>query len=87
MTLMEAKQCGCVPIVYDSFGSLHDVVEDGIDGFIVRNNDKDAYVNHLVSLMQNDALRNKMAQNGIVLAQKFSVDKVAREWYAYYESL
>lgn len=87
MTLMEAKQCGCVPIVYDSFGSLHDVVEDGIDGCIVRNNDKDTYVNHLVSLMQNDALRNKMAQNGIVLAQKFSVDKVAREWYAYYESL
>lgn len=87
MTLMEAKQCGCVPIVFDSFGSLHDVVGDGVDGCIVRNNDKDAYVTRLVSLMQDDALRNKMAKNGIVSAQKFSVDKVAREWYAYYESL
>lgn len=87
MTLMEAKQCGCVPIAFDSFEAVHDVIENGVDGYIVENNDIDKFVECLVSLIKNDELRNNMAKNGINSAKKFSVDKIAQEWYAYYKRL
>jgi len=87
MTLMEAKQCGCVPIAFDSFEAVHDVIENGVDGFIVTYNDKESFIERLVSLMENDDLRNSMAKKAIITAQKFSVDKIAQEWYNYYEKL
>lgn len=87
MTLMEAKQCGCVPVAFDSFEAVHDVIDNGVDGYIVKNNDTKSYIEHLVSLMENDDLRTNMAKNAIVNAQKFSVDKIAQEWYHYYEIL
>lgn len=87
MTLMEAKQCGCVPIAFDSFEAVHDVIENGVDGYIVKNNDNDRYIDCLISLMESDCLRSNMAKNGIESAQKFSVDKIAQEWYDYYKRL
>lgn len=87
MTLMEAKQCGCVPIAYDSFEAVHDVIEDNVDGYIVKNNDINSYVERLASLMKDDILRNTMAEKGMASAQKFSVDKIAQEWYNYYNQL
>lgn len=87
MTLLEAKQCGCVPIAYDSFEAVYDVIENGKDGYIVKYNDAESFIERLVSLMVNDDLRIGMAKNGIVSAQKFSVDKIAHEWYDYYNKL
>lgn len=87
MTLLEAKQCGCVPISYDSFEAVYDVIENGKDGYIVKYNDAESFIERLISLMVNDDLRIGMAKNGIVSAQKFSVDKIAHEWYDYYNKL
>jgi len=39
MVLMEAMQMGVVPVVYNSFESLSDIVVDGENGYIIPNND------------------------------------------------
>lgn len=87
MTLMEAKQCGCVPIAFDSFDAVNDVIDNGTDGYIVKYNDTDSYIKRLITLMENDDLRTKMAESAIVSAQKYSVEKIAQEWYSYYSVL
>ena len=47
MTLVEAQQCGVVPVVMDSYLSLHDIVETGYNGIIVSNEDLTGYINNI----------------------------------------
>ena len=47
MTLVECQQFGCVPIVMDSFRSLHDIVIDGQNGFITPNNEIEVFTEKL----------------------------------------
>lgn len=49
MTLVEAQQCGVVPVVMDSYLSLHDIVETGYNGIIVSNEDLTGYINNIKS--------------------------------------
>ena len=43
MVLVEAMQYGCVPFAFDSFPSLYDIINDGINGVIVPAFDEDSY--------------------------------------------
>ena len=79
MTLLEAQQCGCVPILYDSFASAKDVVTDGENGILIENRDKEAYVTALKKLMKDDALRNRMSEACIKLTERFSVENIAAQ--------
>lgn len=80
MTLIEAQQMGCVPIVFDSFSAVHDIIQDECDGFIVRYRDSTTFASRLIELMRNDNLRNRMAKNGLKNCLKFSSENVGRAW-------
>jgi glycosyltransferase involved in cell wall biosynthesis len=87
MTLIEAQSQGCVPIVMDSFSALHDIVTDGENGRIVRNNDMDAFVRAVGQLMDDASQRERMAQNATTSVQRFSVEKLVPQWEALFEEL
>jgi glycosyltransferase involved in cell wall biosynthesis len=79
-TLIEAQNYGCVPVVMNSFLSLHDIVKNGENGFIVPNNDKHAFIEKVCLLMDNAELREKMAKNAMNDCKRFDVGKIAKEW-------
>lgn len=81
LTLTEAQQFGVVPIAFDSFASLRDIVTDGEDGILVPECDIDYYVAKLLSLMDNKPLREQLAANAIQNCQRFSQDKIANKWW------
>lgn len=87
MTLVEAQQCGCVPIAFDSFSSVHDIIQSGRNGYIVPNNDIDEYVRVLQELMNNDTLRAEMAANAQKDVQRFSRENIAKQWKTLLENL
>ena len=35
LTLIEAMQFGCIPIAFDSFESLNDIITDGFNGYTI----------------------------------------------------
>lgn len=80
MVLTEAMQCGCVPMAFDSFGALHDIIEHGRNGVIVKPFDIKAYTHELCRLMNDTEYREKLAANARQDVQKFSVEKVADQW-------
>lgn len=43
LTLTESMQTGVVPIAFDSYPALHDIITDGYDGCIIPDDDLDAY--------------------------------------------
>lgn len=80
MTLMEAMAFGCVPVAYDGFEAIHDIIEDGRDGIIVPGFDPGAMVSALNSLAADREQLAKMAQKAVEAVDDFTVEKIADEW-------
>lgn len=80
MTLMEAMAFGCVPVAYDGFEAIHDIITDGEDGVIVQGFDTDAMVRALNSLAADGERLGKMARKAVEAVDDFTVGKIADEW-------
>lgn len=81
LTLTEAQQMGVVPIAFDTYASLRDIITDGEDGVVVAEGDVDGYVNRMLDLMRNEADRHCMAQQAIVSSHRFLQERVAESWW------
>ncbi len=81
LTLTEAQQMGVVPIAFDTYASLREIITDGHDGVVIEEDDVDGYVNRMLDLMRNDAERQRMARQAITSSQRFSQEKVAEMWW------
>ena len=87
MVLMEAQQMGVPVLALDSFGSLHDIIEDGINGRIVPNNDLKTFAGAMKELMREDNLRQKMSYDSVELSKRFVIDKILQNWLQLFKEL
>lgn len=87
LTLTEAQQFGCVPIVQNTYASLTDIVEDGKNGVIVNSPDDEAYARQLAELMRDTTKRETMAHAGLRMCRRFELDKIAQQWLNLFEHL
>lgn len=81
LTLTEAQQNGCVPIAFDTYASLHEIITDGFNGFIIKENDIDGYVKQLEILMGDSCLRNRIATTAIESSHRFDQNVIAEQWH------
>lgn len=87
MTLIESQSFGCVPVVFDSFASVYDIV-DGNNGIAVKNNDLNGFVEAVNSLMSDESQLKKMSENAISTSRdNFSKEKILDEWCLMINSL
>lgn len=87
MVILEAQQMGCVPVVYDSYESVRDLIEDGRNGLLVENKNKKQFVEKLASLMENEPARREIADNCINMDNRFSADVIFSLWEKLFCSL
>lgn len=87
LTLTEAQQYGVVPIAFNSYASLSDIITDGENGFIIPNNNLQIYVNKLMYLMQNENKRIYMATKAIQSSKRFEINKICNDWVELFKSL
>jgi len=87
MTLVEAQQMGCVPIAFNSFDSLREVVCDGKNGLIIPNNNNEQYTNALLGLMGNAKRREEMAVQATIDCRKYSQEEICSLWKTELEQL
>ena len=87
MTLIEAQQMGCVPIAMNSFAALKDIIKDGQNGFIVKNNNINEMALKIEKLIMNQDKMYEMSLNAIQSVQKFSIEKIGAKWLDLYREL
>jgi glycosyltransferase involved in cell wall biosynthesis len=87
MVLTEAQQNGCVPVVMDSFASLHEIVEHGKNGLIVPNNDIQGLAGAFETLMFNEEYRRQLAETALETCKRFSVDNIVKQWESLFSEL
>lgn len=80
LTIMEAKQYGCVPVAYNSFASITDQVSNGENGYLVEPFNQEDLADKIVELAENDELREKMSLKAQQSCERFIPARIAGEW-------
>ena len=74
-TLMDAMQWG-IPVVATAAGGVPEVVRDGVDGLLSPPGDADALGRHLVSVLNDTDLRDRLAANARARVAEFSSERM-----------
>lgn len=80
MVLTEAMAYGCVPVVYDSFEAVHDIITNLKDGILVEPFSVAKMVAALDTIASDSSMREKMAEAGREAIKRFNVGAVADIW-------
>lgn len=76
-----------VPVMAFEYVGVHDIIDNGVDGFVVPFGDVDEYAEKLRSLMSSSALRDKLADKAVVSVKKFDKERVMSLWTELFENL
>ncbi|WP_300598766.1 glycosyltransferase [Niabella sp.] len=87
VSLIEA-QAGNKPIVATNVGGVKDVVEDGKTALLAGVQDRQQLFDHLLALVNDDALRAGIGQSGVdFVSDRFGVKRLAADFRALYYAL
>ncbi len=81
MTLIQAMACG-LPVVGVKARALPEYIKG--NGVLINPGDTQALAKNIVSLLEDEELRNKFGENGFNFVQKFSPPAIALEWEEIY---
>lgn len=80
MVLVEAMACGVPCISFNIPSGPRDIIEDNIDGFLIKDGNVSQYIEKLEILMSNVKIRENMAKNAKKNIQKFLDIKIEKKW-------
>lgn len=80
MVLLEAQAAGLPIVSFECKCGPKDVIEDGVDGFLVKEGDTDALAEKLLLLMDNEMLRTKMGGVAFTRSERYAEDRIMQQW-------
>lgn len=80
MVLLEAKAKKIPLISFDINSGPSDIIRDGVDGFLIKSFDCDAMADKICELIENPELRQKFSDNAHGNIDKFSKEKIIKQW-------
>ena len=80
MVLLEAISVGLPIVSYTFKCGPRDVINDGVDGFLVEEDDKKTFVEKLKLLMSDEKLRTEMSKQAKINSKRFSEEVVMNKW-------
>jgi len=85
-SILDAMLSG-VPVVATAVGGIPEIIEAGVDGFLVPPRNPRKMSEKISALVKDTALREKFSQNGRKKVMKFSVEKMVSETFGIYRKL
>lgn len=79
----EALSNYIVPIAFDSYGAVKDLIEDGVNGLLVKPYSIDAYCKALTKLMSDEKYLNSLRENiceDLDFKKRLAMDNIIRQW-------
>lgn len=87
MVILEAQIYGCIPIVYNSFSSLDEVIIDGVNGYKIPAFDKEKFAGCLERLMENEEERTRMIGKCQESVKRFDAKIIAQQWIRLFQEI
>lgn len=80
MVLTEAMTFGAVPVAFNSYAAITDIIDDGKTGMLVPPFSHKEFARKLGLLMKDEELRMEMSKNCVQYVKRFDIQNVADEW-------
>lgn len=87
MVLTEAMQHGVVPMAFNSYSSVTDIIDDNVNGILVKPFDEKEYADKLIDLMSDEKKYTNMSHAAMVKSALFSKEIIVEKWSSLIESL
>lgn len=80
MVLVEAMRCATVPIAFNSYPAITDIIDSGKNGILVDNMNVEEYAKSLSLLINNETGRSILAENAWKKSFTFSDKAILPKW-------
>lgn len=87
MALLEAQACGVPLVSFACKCGPKDVIDDGINGYLVAEGDTKGLARALVRIMENVPLRKRMGRACVERAEMFSQNTIMKRWLNLFEEI
>ena len=87
LTLTEGMSFGCIPIAFNSYKAVYDIIDNETNGFIVNAFDIKTYIEKLDNLVSDVSLQNEMAYNAFTKSQNFTMENIGKLWFDLIENM
>lgn len=87
LVLVEAMACGLPVVAFDCENGPRSLIEDGEDGFLIPPCDVELFADRLMRLMDDERLRTKMGEKGLLKSQHYHISKIASQWEQLFDEL
>lgn len=80
MVMIEAMACGLPVVSFDYKCGPKDIIQDGVNGLLVRDGDIEGLANAMMRLMENGEERKTMGRNARRVTETYSEESVMEKW-------
>lgn len=87
MVMIEAMACGLPVVSFDYKCGPKDIIQDGINGLLVKDGDIEGLANAMMRLMENEEERKAMGCNARRVTETYSEASVMKRWMELFNSL
>lgn len=87
LVIPEAMSCGLPVVAYDCPFGPDSLIENGVDGYLIKLSDIDDFVEKVCLLLDNEEFRKKMGKNAVSSSQKYNAIKIIPLWKNLFDQL
>lgn len=87
MVMIEAMACGLPAVSFDFKCGPKDVIDNGVNGLIVKDGDIKGLAEAIISLTRNRELLTSMSERAREVKEKYSEEKIMEKWSELYSKL
>lgn len=87
LVLAEAMSCGLPVVAFNCPYGPADVISDGVDGFLVEDQNIGIFAERVCQLIEDEQLRQKMSKAAVQSAQRYKADIIMPQWNQLFEEL
>lgn len=87
LTLAEAQECGLPVVSFDCPNGPRNIINNGIDGFLVAPGNISQAADAITHIIKDDALRYTMSINARKNAKRFHSDRIMDMWIKLFEQI
>ena len=85
--MLEANAHGLPIVGFESVGGVKVLLEDGNNGFLIKNRSVEDLAKGIMTLIENKNIRKEMGKNSRVIAERYSENSIMEKWHQFYSSI